>query len=202
MTDQLVFPTFGSPSSFTGAMRDFGFEPGNLICAGYDNAILLSRRSTIINGYRLEIQGSYNCHAVGQSWNSSKIENKELSNRFDVHCTAGLYCTGDIIAYQRSDLKLKDNILYIKNATKTLSNIKPISYNWNDLQVRYGGCDIGLSAQNVEKFIPIVVSNREDGYKAVNYKKIVPLIVQSIKEKQERIQLLKQKIKEIKNGQQ
>jgi hypothetical protein len=202
MTDQLVFPTFGSPSSFTGAMRDFGFEPGNLICAGYDNAILLSRRSTIINGYRLEIQGSYNCHAVGQSSNLAKIENKELSNRFDVHCSAGLYCTGDIVAYQRSDLKLKNNILYIKNATQVLSNISPISYDWNDLQDRYQGHDIGLSAQNVQRYVPFVVKDRGDGYKAINYKKIVPLIVQSIKEKQERINLLKQKIKEIKNGQQ
>lgn len=201
MTDQIVFPPTTAPSSFTGAMRDFGFEPGNLICSGEGNSIILSRRCTIINGYRLEIQGSYNTHAIGQSPVAGEnIVNSGDSNRFNVHCSSGLYCTGDIVGYQRSDLRLKDNILSIKNASNILRNITPISYKWNNFQERYIGNDIGVSAQQVQKYIPMAASDRLDGYKAVKYKKIIPILVQSIKERQIRIHKLKKQIETIKNG--
>ena len=197
MTDQIIIlGATSAPSSFTGAMRDFGFEPGNLICAGESNDILYSRRCSVINGKNVEIISSYNNHAIG-----GISENKfDQSNRFDVYCSAGIYSFGDVVAYQRSDIRLKENILFIKNATNVISQIKPISFDWNNNQERYQGKDIGFSAQNIEKLIPCAVQDRKDGYKAVKYTKIIPLLVQGIKEKQLRINNLKQQIERIKNG--
>lgn len=197
MTDQIVFlGSTSAPSSFTGAMRDFGFEPGNLICSGEGNDILYSRRCSIINGKNIEIISCYNNHALGGDLQSKF----DQSNRFDVYCSAGIYSSGDVVAYQRSDIRLKENILFIKNASSIINKIKPISFCWNDNQERYQGKDIGFSAQNIEKLIPCAVQDRKDGYKAVKYQKVIPLLVQSIKERQCVINNLKQKIEGFKNG--
>ena len=44
--------------------------------------------------------------------------------------------------------------------------------------------ELGLIAQEVEKIIPEIVEQTEDGYKAVEYQKLVALLVEAIKEQQ------------------
>lgn len=173
-----------------------GFEPGNLICAGTGGEIIGSRRCTIINGIDNRIYQAYNHNAIG----ISNAGYYDASNIFFVRCSNGIICTGDVVAFARSDERLKENITILSNASKVISKINPIKFKWNSKQNRYTGSDIGLSAQNIQDHLPIAVVNRKDKYKAVNYLKIIPILVASIQEKQKRINRLKQKIKEIKNG--
>ena len=54
--------------------------------------------------------------------------------------------------------------------------------------------------QEIEKVLPEVVTQRNDGYLAVKYEKIIPLLIEGFKEQQKEIELLKEQIKELKNG--
>jgi hypothetical protein len=101
--------------------------------------------------------------------------------------TNSLNVTGDIVAAESSDKRLKDNIKPIKNAIDKIDKIGGYEFDWNDKQELYEGHDVGVIAQEIEEVLPEVVETREDGYKAVNYKKIVPLLIQAIKEQQKQI---------------
>jgi hypothetical protein len=58
---------------------------------------------------------------------------------------------------------------------------------------------IELIAQEVEKVIPEVVQteNSTEGFKSVQYDKVVALLVEAIKEQQQQIEQLQQKVKEL-----
>ena len=53
--------------------------------------------------------------------------------------------------------------------------------------------DVGVIAQDIEKILPQIVTERDDGYKAVKYDRIVALLIEAIKE-------LKAEIDSLKNG--
>ena len=55
------------------------------------------------------------------------------------------------------------------------------------------GHDVGVIAQEIEKVLPEIVTERENGSKAVRYEKIVALLIQAIKEQQIQINQLKTK---------
>ncbi len=50
-----------------------------------------------------------------------------------------------------------------------------------------------MIAQEVEKVLPQVVINRENGFKAVDYEKIVPLLIEAIKELSAKVDRLENK---------
>ena len=103
--------------------------------------------------------------------------------------------TGDIVAFYSSDERLKENIQPIENALTKVEAISGNTYDWKkgfETIHSNKGRDVGVIAQELEKILPEVVTERETGYKAVNYEKIVPLLIEAIKE-------LSAKIKELEN---
>ena len=52
---------------------------------------------------------------------------------------------------------------------------------------------MGVIAQEIEEYIPEVIKDGLQGYKAVRYEKIVPLLIESIKELKLEIDELKKK---------
>jgi uncharacterized coiled-coil protein SlyX len=102
---------------------------------------------------------------------------------------------GDITAYYSSDERLKENIQPIVNALSKVESISGNTYDWKEgfeTIHSHAGNDIGVIAQEIEKVLPEVVTNRETGYKAVQYEKIVPLLIEAIKE-------LSAKVRELEN---
>lgn len=180
----------GNPSS----VPLFGFEPENLIGGGSDNTIYESRRCSIINGTDLYLGYSYNTHLIGLNSNPGFGYNY-LSNLFLIYCENGMFVNGDVVAYRRSDERLKDNITELKNCLNKIKKLNVISFEWNDKQQTYCGRDLGLVAQEVEKQFPNLVQTRKSGYKAVGYQKIIPVIVGAIKEQQYKLDKIKEKIK-------
>ena len=78
-----------------------------------------------------------------------------------------------------------------------------MEFDWTDEDIKRRGGedgyfvqkhDVGVIAQEIEKVLPEVVRDREDGYKAVQYEKMVSLLIQAIKEQQTQIDELKEKI--------
>ena len=101
--------------------------------------------------------------------------------------------SGDVIAFNSSDERLKDNIIQIENPLEKMESIGGYEFDWNS-DSEHSGHDVGVIAQEIEKVLPEVVVDRDTGYKAVRYEKIVALLIQAIKEQQLQIDELKSKI--------
>jgi len=126
--------------------------------------------------------GNYQFNSIGVGTAASTI-------------TGEIIATGDIVAFYSSDERLKENIQPIQNALTKVEAISGNTYDWKEgfEEIHsHTGHDLGVIAQEIEKVLPEVVINRENGYKAVDYEKIVPLLIEAIKE-------LSAKVKELEN---
>ena len=56
--------------------------------------------------------------------------------------------------------------------------------------------DVGIIAQEVEEVFPDLVETRENGYKAVKYDKLVAVLIEAVKELNEKVSVLENKLKE------
>jgi hypothetical protein len=113
---------------------------------------------------------------------------------FQVDQSGNAKATADVIAYSSSDKRLKDNLKPISNSLEKLQKLTGYEFDWNDKQDTYEGHDVGVIAQEVEEVLPEVVATRDNGYKAVKYEKIVPLLIEAMKEQQQEINKLKEKL--------
>lgn len=102
--------------------------------------------------------------------------------------TGVIHATNDIIAYQSSDERLKDNVVEIEGALDKVLSLRGVEFDWNDNQEVHHGHDIGVIAQEVEAVAPELVETRDDGYKAVKYDKLSALLIQAIKELSDKFQ--------------
>jgi len=106
--------------------------------------------------------------------------------------------SNDIVAFSTSDERLKENVKPLENALLKVSQLSGVEFDWKELTAEekktvHGneGHDVGVIAQEVEKVLPEVVTERENGYKAVKYEKIVPLLIEAIKDLKAEIEELK-----------
>ena len=114
----------------------------------------------------------------------------------NITASAGIRATGDVIAYYSSDERLKENITPIENALSKVELISGNTYDWKegfDNIHPHKGNDVGVIAQEIEKVLPQVVVERQNGYKAVDYEKIVPLLIEAIKELSAKVKELEKK---------
>jgi len=88
-----------------------------------------------------------------------------------------------------SDEKLKENIVTISNPIDTIKKLRGVEYNWKD----NGNKSMGVIAQEVEKVLPYLVSENENG-KTVMYQNMVGLLIEAIKEQQKQIDELRGKL--------
>ena len=70
--------------------------------------------------------------------------------------------------------------------------------DWNENQDDYKGHDVGVIAQEIQEVLPEIVTERKDGYLAVRYEKLVPLLIEGIKELTNKVELLENEIKKLK----
>jgi hypothetical protein len=114
--------------------------------------------------------------------------------------TGQIRATNDITAYFSSDIRLKTNIIQIKNALEKINSIRGVEFDWTDDYLQnHGGedgyfvrkHDVGVIAQEIEKVLPEVVGERDDGIKAVKYDRVVSLLIEAVKELSAEIEILK-----------
>ena len=107
-----------------------------------------------------------------------------------------ILATNDVVAFASSDERLKENVASIENAVEKVEAIGGYTYNWIPMEGVhvYGDMkDIGVIAQEVEKVLPELVSDRENGYKAVKYDKLTAVLIEAVKELSERVKALEGK---------
>ena len=120
--------------------------------------------------------------------------------------TGELEVTGDITALT-SDIRLKTDIESIDNALDKVDQLNGYYFEWNNVAKNLDGgksfkegVEVGVSAQEIEKVLPEVVTeapivkieNLDVDYKTVYYDKIVPLLIEAIKELRAEVKKLKE----------
>jgi hypothetical protein len=104
-----------------------------------------------------------------------------------LYLSGGLRAGQDIIAFYSSDKNLKSNIKPIETPLQKLNQITGVSFDWN-AESGHTGSEYGVVAQDVEKVLPLAVTTRDNGYKAVKYDNLIPLLIESIKELNKKIE--------------
>lgn len=132
------------------------------------------------NGFTVSATGNV---GIGTATPSSKLE-----------VDGDIKAAGDVIAFSASDERLKNNISNITNPISKLNQINGVNFEWSKDQSIHSGKDVGVIAQDVQKVLPEVVTERQDGNLAVKYEKIIPLLVEAIKDQQKQIEELKKKL--------
>lgn len=95
--------------------------------------------------------------------------------------------------FQTSDKRLKENVIDLESSLDKISKIPTVNFNYisdEDKKVQ-----IGTIADEVEKVFPELVSKGSDGYKTVDYSKFSIIALAAIKELNEKIDELMNRIK-------
>ena len=99
-----------------------------------------------------------------------------------------------------SDARLKRDIMPFAHLLDKVAQLQPAHFYWRaeEFKDRHFGTkpSFGLIAQEVEKVLPELVTEDEQGYKAVNYSKLPLLTLQAIKELKAENDALKQRLSE------
>lgn len=109
-----------------------------------------------------------------------------------------IVATGDITS-NASDDRLKNRLGAIDNAVDKVSTLSGFYFEFNDTAIDLGlqkGQRVGVSAQEVQSVLPEIVreSPVSDEYLTVQYEKLVPLLIEAIKDQQNQIDELKNKV--------
>lgn len=103
-----------------------------------------------------------------------------------------------------SDQRVKTNIVTIESSLDKVLNLRGVYFDWNTDIVpslaKNQGRQIGLIAQEVEKVVPEVVRTEkieEQDLKSIKYENIIALLIEGMKEQQQQIEELKQRISDL-----
>ena len=101
--------------------------------------------------------------------------------------------SGDIIAYgSPSDISLKENIKPIENALDKVEKLQGVTFDWKEKQEDILNIkeDIGFIAQDVQKVLPELVRENENGKLSLRHQGVIPVLLEAIKELSDRIKVL------------
>jgi hypothetical protein len=106
--------------------------------------------------------------------------------------------TAGLLSAPVSDMRLKLDVLSIKDSLATVTALRGVSFKWDTANARvknYGaGREVGLIAQEVAKVLPEAVFTNGDGYMGVHYDRLVSVLIEAVKEQQKQIDELKAQI--------
>ena len=159
------------------------------------NTITISSTDTNTQLSTADVRGKFS-EGTGITISSGEISIGQAVGTGDDVTFASVSATGDIVAYASSDERLKDNIEVISNPIEKVQQLKGVTWDWNDNadELQQSLPNVGVIAQDVEKVLPQLVKDRDNGFKGVDYDKIVGLLIEAIKDQQTQIDELKEKL--------
>jgi len=178
-------------------------EPGiSYDCAGIGSNIHVDGqyygRDNNSNSYGVYLRFDVN-NGYSEFWTttgSSGSSGGQGTRQFRVYANGDAVATGNVTAY--SDERLKTNIQKITNPLEKVSKIRGVTYDRTDTAAPMS--QAGVIAQEVEKVLPEVVSEDENGIKQVAYGNMVGLLIEAIKEQQETIDKLQARVEALENN--
>jgi len=205
--------------SFQGDGKDLTNVDGYVVNNNAQNRVVLATSESqsgsaatnlTFDGITLTIVGNIN---TGQGATEVYLMNQNLQTGNSVQfnglgvgtapsgVAGAILATNDVVAFASSDERLKENLEPIGSATEKIGQLTGYTFNWIPMEGVHvhSGRDIGVSAQEVEKVLPEIVKERENGYLAVKYEKLTALLIQAVNEQQQQIKDLKTELDWVKN---
>jgi hypothetical protein len=106
-----------------------------------------------------------------------------------------------------SDERAKTNVVELESSLDKILSLRGVSFDWNAEVVPSLAAEqdrqIGLIAQEVEKIVPEVVSIQKfegQELRSVRYENLVALLIEGMKEQQQQIDDLKQRVSELESN--
>jgi hypothetical protein len=140
--------------------------------------------------------------APGTSY-KGRIYYSNVDNMFRVYANSSLTTSmviderGNVTAgafFYSSDRALKKNIRPVQNSLEKIIALTGMTFNWK----RDGRQDMGLIAQDVERVYPeLVATDPRTGLKSVEYGNLIAPLIEAIKEQQQQINILNNKIESL-----
>ena len=174
----LVTPALGTPSAIvltnaTGTASNLTANIANFITVTDDTTTNETRYIIFANG------------------TSGAVSEQVSSTKLFFNPSTGLLTSTDYNS--SSDKRLKENIKTVESALDKVIALRGVSFDWKE-----GGAKaIGLIAQEAEKVIPEIVSQDENGYLGIKYNNLIGVLIEAIKEQQEQIEALKNRIDKL-----
>jgi hypothetical protein len=109
--------------------------------------------------------------------------------------TKALVCGGNISAY--SDARLKKNVKIIDHALEKVNQLNGYTFDRIDLDT---GRQTGVIAQEVLAVLPEAVDKNSDGMHTVAYGNMVGLLIESIKELNQQVAILRAELAQLQNN--
>jgi len=191
----------GAKSLMTVRERRRGKSDKNTTLGSETLRILSAGNENIAIGYKAgsaNNEGSGNVYigAYAGSEKPTRESNKlYIANNSQQQLISGDFKQGQVIVHgelnaraltQSSDARLKKDIDPINLGLEAILQLEGKTYKWSDAS-RSQQTHIGLIAQEVEKVIPELVTEDENGFKAIAYAKLTTILIEAIKEQQTRI---------------
>jgi len=123
------------------------------------------------------------------------VDVNQLLYTKNIETTGTIIATGNITAY--SDIRLKTNLKVIDNALEKVTQLSGYTFDRSDMPADVGR-QTGVIAQEVKQVLPEAVSESSDGMYSVAYGNMVGLLIESIKELNSQVAVLKAEIAELK----
>ncbi len=217
--------TIGSPSAAAGAgdlsaaddvfagddviADDQVISGGNMSCG--DNMTIVNHLGVNMGGgystaYPLrvngdtQVTGSINAGDKVYTSGHVGVNFGGWSNTYALRVSGNAYATGSWLS---SDMNLKRNIATINTPMEKVKQLRGVSYNWKTEEYPERefseGLQYGLIAQEVEKVFPEMVMTDENGEKAIAYYQLIPMLLEALKQQQQQIDALQQKVDRLGN---
>jgi len=181
---------------------DLVFNQGNGYSVGIDGDDLLFNNAGDDGGFKVSGYADEGLLYIGEGYMSFSGGGLIVGGTTVTQTTGLIRATNDVIAFYSSDRRLKTNIVNIPNALEKVSMLNGVTFDWKEFEANKNkeihaneGHDVGVIAQEVEKIFPEIVDNRENGYKAVKYDRLVAVLIEAVKELNDKVKELENKIK-------
>ncbi len=87
-----------------------------------------------------------------------------------------------------SDARLKSNVHDVNYGLATVQNLRPVSYNWSNVQSLGSQLEIGFIAQEVQQLVPEVIGQNSDGMLSLDYPKLTAVLAKAVQELSSKLQ--------------
>tara|TARA_B110000971_G_C19976686_1_gene485301 strand:- start:75 stop:734 length:660 start_codon:yes stop_codon:yes gene_type:complete len=120
-------------------------------------------------------------------------EASDLPLAYKLVVSGSIKATGTVV--QGSDERLKKDIAPIDNALSRINHIDGVFFKYKDS----GDKSVGFVAQQIQKVLPEVVSEDNNGYLGVNYSGVTAVLVEAIREQSSIISDLENRLSKLEN---
>ena len=156
---------------------------GDLVLDSSNNKVHITANAQV-NG-TMTIDGNIN--------SSSKDSGALVITAGGLGVEGNIFAGGDLVAFNSSDIDLKQDISPISNALDMINSLTGNTFAWKKEANVFGneGMDTGIIAQEVEALgLPGLAKRRGDGTLGVRYDRLIPVLIEAVKELTDKVKSL------------